>query len=155
MKFPQFFGCVVVSFFLMACSTDDSEGGENSGDELVGTWQLVQVNVSEAIDTNDDGATTTNLLTEVDCLRDTLILSGDDTWSSSGVFPELISPITGNLYNVTCSNIVDRSGTWGFSGSSLFLTGDFQATLFFDGANLTLAIGNNLPGLQSFVYSRQ
>jgi len=94
-------------------------------------------------------------LTEVDCLRDTLTLSNDDIWSSSGVFPSLISPITGDLYNVSCSATINRSGTWEFSGSSLFLTGDFQATFLFDGSRLTLPIGNELPGLQSLVYEKQ
>ena len=147
---------VLALLVTVSCSSDDSDGGgENQSAELVGTWQLVEMNVSQAIDTNNDGVTTSNLLTEVTCLRDTLTLSGGDTWSSSGVFPANISAITGNLYNVSCSTIINRSGTWGFSGSSLFLTGDFQATFFYDGTRLTLAIGNELPGLQSLVYERQ
>jgi hypothetical protein len=148
---------LITTIVLMsACSNDNSDGdNENPSAELVGSWQLIEVNVSKAIDTNDDGTTTTNLLTEVDCLRDTLTLSNDDIWSSSGVFPSLISPITGDLYNVSCSATINRSGTWEFSGSSLFLTGDFQATFLFDGSRLTLPIGNELPGLQSLVYEKQ
>lgn len=141
--------------FLLGCSNDDSGGGDDISAELVGTWQLSETNVSEAIDTNDDGTTTTNLMTEVDCLEDTLVLSADASWSSSGVFPANISPITGNLYNVSCSSVIVRGGNWGFSGSSLFLSGDFQATFLYDGTRLTLPIGNDLPGIQSLVYVRQ
>ena len=146
---------LAVAVFLQGCSNDDSGGGNDVSAELVGTWQLTEVNVSEAIDTNDDGTTTTNLMTEVDCLEDTLILSADASWSSSGIFPANISPITGNLYNVSCSNVLVRGGNWGFSGSSLFLSGDFQATFLYDGTRLTLPIGNDLPGIQSLVYIRQ
>lgn len=146
---------IFILLLFLGCSSDSSGGGTDPAAELAGSWQLVQLNVSEPIDTNDDGTTTTNLLTEVDCLTDTLTLSADLSWSSTGVFPANISPITGNLYNVTCSAVINRLGTWGFSGSSLFLTGDFQATFLYDGTSLTLPIGNNLPGIQSLVYERQ
>jgi len=147
---------VLASLVTVSCSSDDSgDGGENQSAELVGSWQLVEMNISQAIDTNDDGSTSTNLLTEVDCLRDAITINPSGDWSSTGVFPALISPITGNLYNVTCSTVINRSGNWQFSGSSLFLSGDFQATFLFSGNRLTLAIGNELPGLQSLVYEKQ
>lgn len=157
MKFPRLFVLfVTIASVSISCSSDDSgDGGGDPGAALVGTWVLTEINISAAIDTNNDGSTTSNLLTEVDCLRDTLTLTADNNWSSSGVFPSFISPITGNLYNVSCSPVINRSGTWGFSGSSLFLSGDFLATFLFDGSRLTLPIGNELPGLQSLVYERQ
>lgn len=156
MKFSRVLGLLtILAILLFSCSNDDSGSNENAGDELIGTWQLIEMNISEPIDTNNNGSTTSNLLTEVDCLMDTLTLLDDDSWSSSGVFPINIAFITGNLYNVSCSSTINRFGTWGFSGSSLFLTGDFQATYFYDGSRLTLAIGNELPGLQSLVYERQ
>lgn len=147
-----------LSFVLlfMSCSSDDSSEGEQGVDaRFVGTWELTEVNVSEAIDTNDDGTTTSNLMTEVDCLRDTLVLTENSTWSSTGVFPQLISPITGNLYNVDCSGVIDRSGNWVSSGNTLNLVGSIQAVLVLSGDRLTLIIGDDLPGLQSLVYVKQ
>lgn len=157
MKFVKYFSLFIfLCFFYQSCSSDDSsDGGNEINAELIGTWELTEVNISEPIDTDDDGTTTTNLLTEVDCLRDTLTLSENGDWSSVGVFPSLISPITGNLYNVSCSDEIRRSGQWGFSGTSLTLVGDLQVVYFYNGTSLTLVIGNELPGLQSLVYLKQ
>ena len=150
------FGSLSLVLLFLSCSSDDSPEGEQGVDaRFVGTWELTEVNVSEAIDTNDDGTTTSNLMTEVDCLRDTLVLAENSTWNSTGVFPQLISPITGNLYNVDCSGIINRSGNWVSSGNTLNLVGDIQAVLVLSGDRLSLIIGDDLPGLQSLVYVKQ
>jgi hypothetical protein len=149
-------GTMTFVLLFLSCSSDDPSDEEKGVDaRFVGTWELAEVNVSEPIDTNDDGTTTSNLMTEVDCLRDTMVLTENSTWSSTGVFPQLISPITGNLYNVDCSGVIDRSGNWVSSGNTLNLIGSIQAVLVLSGDRLTLIIGDDLPGLQSLVYAKQ
>lgn len=139
-----------------SCSSDD-EGGisQPQGLEQAGTWVLTQVNVSAAIDGNNDGNTSANLLNEVDCLRDTLILDTTFEWNSTEVVAALISPITGNLYNVNCSDIRNQNGNWGVSGNNLFLIGSVNRTFLINGDQLIENIGQNLPGIQTMVYVRQ
>lgn len=143
-------------FLLLSCSSDDGGSGTNmAGTELVGNWVLSAVNVSSAIDANNDGNTSINLLDEVTCLRESITLKQDFTWSSSAVNADLISAITGNLYNVSCSSTLNTIGTWGFSGNNLIMNGAGTRTLFYDGTKLLETLGNDLPGIQSLVFERQ
>ncbi|MBT8186628.1 MAG: hypothetical protein HKP38_02540 [Croceitalea sp.] len=142
--------------FLFSCSSDDGgSGSNNSGLELVGNWVLSAVNVSSAIDANNDGESSFNLLDETTCLRESITLKQDFTWSSSAVNADLISAITGNLYNVSCSSNLNTIGTWGFTGSNLVMAGAGTRTLFYDGTKLIETLGNDLPGIQSLVFERQ
>ncbi len=153
-KFSLIFTAIIL---LLSCSSDDGdEPAETSGFELVGTWQLTQINVNEPIDVNNDQIASVNLLDEVPCLEDTLILGQDFKWTSTAVTPAVITAITGNLYNVSCSEVTTTSGNWGFSPGVLGLTGNSIRTLSYDGTILTETLESNLPGvvIVSLVYER-
>jgi len=146
----------IVTLVLTGCSSDDGAGsGQQQGGEFSGTWVLTQINLSAAIDTNDDETTSANLLDEVDCLRDTLVLDENFDWSSSEVVTNLISPITGNLYFVSCSDPRSQNGNWGVSGSNLFLIGSVNRTFLISGNQLIENIGQDLPGIRTMVYTKQ
>lgn len=150
--------CFLISFVMIlciSCSSDDGGGGTPEGIEFAGTWVLTEINLSAAIDTNDDGTTSSNLLDEADCLRDTMILDESFSWNSTEVVPNLITPITNNLYNVSCSEERNQNGNWGVSGSNLFLIGSVNRTFLITGNQLIENLAQDLPGIRTMVYTRQ
>ena len=153
----RFFGILSLAAILFcSCSSDD--GGDSNqfeGEEFIGTWKLVAINVSSPIDANNDGTTSTNLLDEVDCLQETFILDRTLTWTSNSVNVLLITAITGNLYNVSCANPQTSNGNWGVDNGQLFLVGLTTRQFSLNGTTLTETIGENLPGIQSLTYEKQ
>ena len=141
-------------FIFISCSSDDG-GGEQEGIEFAGTWVLTEINLSAAIDTNDDGTTSNNLLDEVACLTDTLVLDETFEWNSTEVIANLITQITNDLYNVNCSEQRNQNGNWGVSGSNLILVGSVNRTFLISGDVLIENIGQDLPGIRTMVYTRQ
>ncbi|GMN07401.1 hypothetical protein MTsPCn5_27900 [Croceitalea sp. MTPC5] len=149
-----FFGLFVL--FMVSCSDDDGDGGgESTGVEFAGSWQITAITVSSAIDINNDGVTSTNLLDEADCLMGTLQLNSDFTFTASTVTIELLTAITGNLYALTCSDLQNTNGNWGVQAGQLFLVSGTSRPFTISGTNqLTELLGNDLPGIQSVVYTR-
>lgn len=139
----------------ISCSSDDGGGGGQEGIEFAGTWVLTEINLSAPIDTNDDGTTSANLLNEADCLGDTIVLDETFEWSSTEVVASLITQITNDLYNVTCSDQRTQNGNWGVSGSNLFLVGSVNRTFLITGDQLIENLGQDLPGIRTMVYTRQ
>jgi len=148
------FGLLVL--FIVSCSDDDGDGGgESTGVEFAGSWQLTAINVSSPIDIDNDGTTSTNLLDEADCLTGSLLLNSDFTWTLSTVDVELLTAITGNLYAITCSDIQNTSGNWGVQAGQLFLVSGTSRPFTISGTNqLTELLENDLPGIQSVVFTR-
>lgn len=148
----------IFSFIIVlgACSNDDDKGETN--DEMAmasGNYNLVELNINPAQDINDDGNTTTNVLSELSCAAGTLSLKSDATWSWS--FTEVnVTSITGGLFKFSCPpELSSLSGTWNVQNNQLTL---------FDGANtytftknedrITNTINDDLPGFNSMVYER-
>lgn len=150
----SFFALLVVVNFI-SCSEDDNGGGGREGIEFAGTWVLTEVNVSAAIDTNNDGTTSSNLLEEADCLRDTLVLNETFEWTSTEVVATLITQITNDLYNVSCSDERTQNGSWGVSDSNLLLVGSVNRTFLINGDQLIENLAQDLPGIRTRVYTRQ
>lgn len=153
---PKVISFLCMASILLSCTDDgDGENTEVNLDNFIGVWNLVSVTVSEQIDTNDDGILTSNLLTEVDCLREQLLLNANSTWSSTEVSPSVISPITGNLYNVSCTPEIEQEGTWAVSAGTAIFFGQEPRSLVLQGNQLIQEINAELPGLVSLVYQRQ
>lgn len=145
-----------LTLLILSCSSDDGGGSnELEGEEFIGTWQLMAINVSTAIDANNDGNTSTNLLDEVSCLQETLVIDRTLTFTSNAVNVQLITAITGDLYNVSCTDTESTNGNWGTQNGRLFLVGSITREFSFNGEVLTETIGDDLPGIESLVYQRQ
>lgn len=144
-------------FVLISCS-DDGDDGESgfSSAELVGTWDLVAVNVSTEVDIDADGSSSSNLLDEVPCVSGTLILKDDTTYQyeQSNIS---ITSITNNQYFVDCNGTNLATGAWASDGSEIVfqgssvLRGNFQLM----GNSIIWNEDEELPGVESYVYEKR
>jgi hypothetical protein len=143
-------------FFIIACSSDNGPVDVTTPDPIVGTWELIELNISPPQDINGDGNSTSNILTDLDCVSGTLTFREDRTWDLSfdGV---TITHITGGLFIFRCANFTSGgAGTWQLQNNQLTL---FQGTtsIFYmlNGNRLTNSVGEDLPGFRSEVYEKQ
>jgi len=147
---------LVFIFIFQACSSDDNAPTVDNNDAVVGTWSLAELNINPPQDINEDGNTTSNILTELTCATGTLIINNDGTWSSTVVNLE-ITTITEGLFDIRCANTsTTASGVWQFQNSQLSLF--FNTTLFLynlSGNRLTNTTNEDLPGFMSEVYEKQ
>lgn len=143
---------------LFSCSSDKNEEGiqlsQEQLDALVGTWTLVEFNVSPPQDVNNDETASENLLEEMDCLSGSLVLSEDFTWSLS-VVQLSVTPITGGAFGIACSSTNNSSGDWLFLDNEVFLSEGAAGTFQLSGTTLIRTPGENLPGVRELVYQKQ
>ncbi len=143
-------------FAVTSCGLDDGvEGIEPPNFDVIGLWDLVEVNVSQAQDLNMDETSSTNLLNELDCISGTLLIDGDLVWTyeQSDI---AITAITGDQFNADCSGTTSATGTWFADETEVTFTGDpVLGELSIVGNRLVNEIGENLPGVLSFVYERR
>lgn len=101
-------GCVA----LTACSDDD-----NNSADISGTYDLTGFFPPVAVDVNDDGAASDNLLNETTCYDPSQItLNNDGTFDSNYSF----LTVQGNATTTTCQNLV-TSGSWTQNGNTVAL----------------------------------
>ena len=149
-----------ISLLALSCSDDDGGTGPNPNFELVqGTWNLTELTISPAQDINEDGTTTTNILDELPCVSARILLRPDNTWSYSGT-DVVITTITGGLFKFFCAEEVRTAGgNWDVQGNLVRLadaTGNLTQFTFDSSDNtLTNVIGENLPGLQAEIYTKE
>ncbi|MEC8830881.1 MAG: hypothetical protein VX772_00835, partial [Bacteroidota bacterium] len=135
---------------------DNEENGNGfSSAELVGTWDLIAVNVSTAVDLDGDGTTSTNLMDEEDCITGTIVLRDDTTYQfEQTVFN--ITTITNNQYVVQCSGMSQATGAWASDGLQVVFQGStLLGTLELKNNTVVKNEGEELPGVASFVYERR
>ena len=145
---------IVFTILFISCSDDDGQSETNDNALVVGTYSLSAVNVNPAQDINEDGSTSTNLLDEMTCITGTLTINSDTSWSINTVRINVTS-ITGGLFFIDCGDTDSSGGTWTFSNNQLNLNGSFEPTVYtLNGDTLTQQIGDDLPGFQSFVFTK-
>ena len=140
----------------LACNVDDGvEDAEPLNFDVIGLWDLVEVNINPGQDLNNDGTASTNLMNELDCISGTLLIDGDFVWTLEQT-DLTITSITGDQFNIDCAGTITGTGTWfadqstvGFGGNAAL---DF---LTISGDRLFNQIGEDLPGVQSYVYQRR
>ncbi len=147
--------CAFIILFV-ACSNDDDKG--EIIDDLAmatGTYSLVQLNINPEQDINNDGNTTSNVLTELPCTTGTLVLRGDSSWLWT-VLETNVTSITGGRFVFTCnSDTTTRSGSWNINNNQVTLLDGVSSFIFIkDGDRLILNEGDDLPGFKSMVYER-
>jgi len=144
-----------VTLILIGCSSDDPPAVDQNA-EAVGTYQLIELNVSPAQDVNDDGTASTDMLDEMNCLSGTITLNADTSWSLSFVNLK-VTEITGGLLFLECGETTTGVGTWQLRNGTVTMVGGSETLTFaFSDSKLTRSIGETLPdGLQSRVYQKQ
>lgn len=141
---------------LGACSNDDDKAETNDELEMTaGTYLLVELNISPAQDINDDGSTTSNVLTELPCATGTLNLRNDGNWIWTTLEMSVTS-ITGGAFHISCTpDITSRSGSWKISNNQVTLYDGATNFIFTkDADRLTIILGDDLPGFESMVFER-
>ncbi len=155
-KIRVVFPCLFLIFLMVSCGSDDSGGDVAAEIQVIGIWDLAEVNVSSAQDIDMDGTSSTNLLDELDCISGTILIDGDNTWTfeQTGIF---VTTITGGQYFARCTeNTTIGTGAWVVSGNQVTFQGSSTlGTLSFSNDRLTNSVGDDLPGILSFVYERR
>jgi hypothetical protein len=148
----------ICSFILVLGGCSDDDGKVVSNDELemtAGTYQLVELNINPAQDINNDGNTTSNVLTELPCATGTLNLRNDGNWIWTTLEMSVTS-ITGGTFHLSCTpDITSRSGSWNISNNQVILfDGATNFNFTKDADRLTIILGDDLPGFESMVFER-
>ncbi|WP_422861298.1 hypothetical protein [Flagellimonas sp. W118] len=144
---------LALSLGLGACSSDDGGNTTTINTDVIGVWDLIQVNISSAQDINLNGTPSANLLDEVDCISGTLLIDGDFVWTLEQSIIN-ITEITGGLFFADCAGSSSTTGIWTSNDTSVSFGGD-NAPIPFNIVNgqLVHQIGDDLPGIQSYVYA--
>lgn len=80
------FFITILSFLSIACSTDDSDMAS-----VEGVWKLTAYNVADGFDVNSDGIKNINLLNEMECLNnEVLVFESNGSMYSSSTFNPVI-----------------------------------------------------------------
>ena len=140
---------------LFSCSSDDGTTTMTADlSAVVGTYNLTEVNVSIPQDPNEDGTSSTNMVEELPCLAGVLNIGADSKWDLT-LTGLNITPVTGDFYAVQCENSFSYSGSFIFQNNQLVLNDINFDTFSLNGTVLTENKGEDLPGVLSYVYTKQ
>lgn len=109
--------CVLL---ITACSDDDSTSNSPTDNELVGTWNLISLESTVALDLDDDGVASESFHEESDCVQEQITFNSDATFS--GTTSYAIQFFT-ELEDIVCYDNTN-SGTWELNDN--ILTIDLQ-----------------------------
>jgi len=147
---------MVLLFLSSACSSGDSSSSPEESELAIGTYTLVEISINPPQDINEDGNTTSNVLTELPCATGSLTLNNDATWTWS--FADInVTPFINGNFKISCtSNTFTSSGSWQVQNNLLTLFDGFNSALFTVSNNkLTSTTGDDLPDFKNTVYERQ
>ncbi|WP_411031336.1 hypothetical protein [Spongiimicrobium sp. 3-5] len=147
---------LLMALTISSCNvSSDDNPIEPPNFEVLGLWDLVEVNISEGQDLNTDGTLSTNVVDELDCLSGTLLIDGDLQWTFDQVGLS-VTTITGGLFEINCIDATSATGTWFSNETSITFSGDpALSTMQIEGDKLVNTVGENLPGVLSYVYERR
>ena len=151
MKKNLVIACCFIIF--LGCNLDDgTEGVAPPNFDVLGLWDLTEVNVNPPQDLNEDGTASANLLNELDCLSGELLIDGNLQWELNQT-ELIVTTITNGLFEIQCNGMITETGAWfsdenevTFTGNSLF------SSLEIEDETLVFIAGEDLPGIQSFIY---
>ena len=148
---------IPILLLMVSCSDDGDDGPSGfSNEELVGTWVLVEVNLSDKVDVDGDGKSSSNLMDEADCVSGSIVFNADTTYQfeQSGF---TINSITNNQYHVDCYGTDLATGAWASDGSNVAFQGSSILSSNFQvmGNRLIWNEAEELPGVASYVYEKQ
>ena len=145
---------VLLSIFSISCDSDDGANNTPTPNfAVIGLWDLVEVNVNLPQDINMDGTLSTNLMDELDCISGSLLIDSNLVWTfeQSEI---VVSRITGDSFSVNCAGNVTGTGNWFSDETEITFSGNNEVLteLRISGNQLINDVGEDLPGIQSFVY---
>lgn len=107
---------VLSTLLLISCNKDDNS---ITGEKIVGTFQMTDLNSPTNDDYNGDGIISPNLLAEVPCLENIITFREDNTYtySTTGIIVDLRNDNT----VVFCDDPEVGTGTYTLNGNSLNL----------------------------------
>lgn len=153
------FAAFFMAAILASCSSSGNDEPESKLSQeqlnaIVGTWTLVEYNVTPPQDVNGDGTASENLIGELPCLSGTLTLTEEFRFNLS-MTSVGITPITGGAFGIFCGSNSTDSGPWIFLNNQILLSEGTDGTLQLSGNTLTQTIGDDLPGVRQLVFSKQ
>lgn len=99
--------------FFLSCSDDDSDSTNTKSH--AGIYALTSVQLAGSVDFNQDGVTSSNLMSETECYNNsTITLKDDKTYVAQYNYVKIGT-------DVTCDSEIS-SGTWEVQGTQLLLT---------------------------------
>ena len=110
-----FAGCIGAA----SCSDDDdgNNNGNNNLRDMAGTYRMSSWNVPTAIDYDDDGDSSTNMMTESTCYNNTVMTLNED-----GTYTSTYNSVGINNGVSSCAQSQVTSGTWTRNGNNLTAT---------------------------------
>ncbi|RDY61578.1 hypothetical protein [Flagellimonas nanhaiensis] len=139
----------------VSCSDDDGGNAQNVNLDVAGIWDLTEVNVSSAQDVDMDGTSSANLVDEVDCISGTLLIDGDLSYSYEQT-TITVTELTNGQFIAQCSGSTSVSGTWTANNAQVVFSGSsVLGTFSILNGTLVNDVGEDLPGIQSFVYTKR
>lgn len=127
----------------ISCSSDDSPEKVNP---FVGSWSLIEINLTEARDINGDDISSINLLDELDCLFASITIEANSTWISTGTSFEVGAEGIQNL----CTEEGETTGNWTQSDETTIIISNGTFNLIED--RLVSEREGDILGIQSVVY---
>ena len=132
---------LTIAFLLFSCSSDD-DNNNNTTAEIPGTWRLTSFLIESAIDLNNDGSASNDLIQETNCYQnETLVFNADGNMAANSTsFLEMegvIDATSGDLVITTdcVPDAFSESGTWTQNGASV--------TILVDGTPIVAVVSGN------------
>lgn len=145
-----------LSFLMMlSCSEGDNEDHGFSSAELVGTWDLVEIRLSEGVDMDGNGTQSSDLLNESDCISGSIVMREDTSYQ----FEQTSFEITLNAnsqYEIDCYGTYLATGAWASNGSEVAFQGsEVLGTLELMGNIIMKNEDKELPGVEAYIYEKR
>lgn len=133
----KFIAIAAVALLGFSCSDDDNSTVLTTSVE--GTWTLTSFELNEAIDLNDDGTASTDMIAESGCFSNSAITFNDDNTATVS-FEELdinVTPVEGTEdeyeYSVECLGSTAQTTLYTVSGNTTSVIFEYE-----DGSTETL-----------------
>lgn len=140
---------------LLSCSEGDDEDHGFSCAELVGTWDLVEIRLSEGVDMDGNGTHSSNLLNEADCISGAIVMREDTSYQFEQTSFKVILNANSE-YDTDCYGTYLATGAWASNGSEVAFQGsEVLGTLQLIGNRIIKSEDKELPGVEAYIYEKR
>ena len=125
----KLFTLIAAAILTMSCGSDDDAQTNAS---VNGTWKLTAFELEEAVDFNDDGTASTDLIAETGCYNNSTIVFNDNNGIATFSIQELdieINLVVGTEntyeYTINCDPAMAEVATYTVNGNNVTVTFDY------------------------------